>query len=126
MTMKDEEVERVLRRYRPIGPPRERVAPAVSPPTHLRRRVPLWAPAAALFILAVLLHWTATWTYGVLGRDAKSAAQAVREAQIESLALSYGGGDMARVEAARVLSGIDRETAARQPLGAPDPEGVSR
>ena len=57
--MKDEDLEALLREYRPLGPPetlRGAIMAAVLPPrTRLRDRY----PAAAAVILAVIFSWLA-------------------------------------------------------------------
>ena len=57
--MKDEDLEALLRAYRPLGPPEElrgAIIAAVSAP---RPRVRDWYPAAAAVILLVIFSWLA-------------------------------------------------------------------
>ena len=56
--MEDEELETLLRGYRPIGPPpalRRRILHAAIPRTDLRD----WLPVAAAILFAVMFYWLA-------------------------------------------------------------------
>jgi hypothetical protein len=57
--MKDEDLEALLRAYRPLGPPKKlrgAIMAALRPP---RTRLRDWYPAAAAVILAVIFSWLA-------------------------------------------------------------------
>ena len=56
--MKEDDLETLLREYRPIGPPpelRDQILDAAVTPIHLRD----WLPAAAAILLAVMFYWLA-------------------------------------------------------------------
>ncbi len=64
--MNDNELERLLRRYRPAGPEPSLRARILNPP---RRQSPvLWMTAAAVLLVAIALHALASRTYREIAR----------------------------------------------------------
>lgn len=101
--MKDEEdIERLVRRYRPSAPPaalRARVVPAVS------RRRPLlfaWAPSVAATLLIIMFQLLAS---GARSRvAAEIGAQRAHERTVNDLTLRLGGDPLARAEAEALVA----------------------
>jgi len=127
MTLKDDEIERALRRYRPVGPSDALSAHIAAETRRARRgRLLAWLPAAAALAAMMLLHLLASRTYAEISGPAERAAREVRATELESLTAAFGGGDLGRAEAERVLAEVE-ESRAQVPL--PDPslsEGAPR
>ena len=97
--MKDSDVEDLLRRYRPVGPParlRERVV-AASPP----RRIWPWAGAAAALVLSVLSFHAAA-RHELSSADV-GAGSAVAASLTDNLAELLGGDAGAREHAVLIV-----------------------
>lgn len=92
----DEDLERLLQQYRPVGPPaalRTRV---------VRRPLVEWLPAAAALLLAALFYSLAANAR----RDVAAAAAAIeveRERKLSELTRTLGDGVLARDAAERLL-----------------------
>jgi hypothetical protein len=100
--MKDDDLESLLRGYRPLGPPaelRERVVAATMQP----RVWPWVAAAAAVFAATVLLHGAT----GRLVRQSPLAGGPPPSQDVVDLTDALGGGDRARA-AAEIMVGLDR------------------
>lgn len=57
--MKDDELEALLRAYRPLGPPEELRGEIMAAASYPRTRLNDWYPAAAAVILALIFSWLA-------------------------------------------------------------------
>ncbi len=120
----DTELERLLERYRPAGPPaslRERVLQGGRP-----RRSPVsttarWLSAAAAIFVAALLHRQASHTLDAIGRPAAETAARERAAAIDDMTELMGGDDRAR-RAAEQWYEAERMTAAATAPVHPDQE----
>lgn len=88
--MNDQQIEALLRRYRPAGPPpslRDRCLRAATPDDHSTSRASRWAALAAAALVAFALG-----TYRASGGlQPASLAQAPEAAEISALAASMGG-----------------------------------
>ena len=101
-----DDLERALRRYRPVGPP-----PELRGQVTTRRRSSLveWLPAVAAAALVVMLYGRSAHARGELMQRI-AATQVAREAALNDLAISLGGDVQAHQEAER-LSSLGEQTA---------------
>jgi hypothetical protein len=112
MDERDDELETLLRRFRPAGPPaalRARVLAAAHGPS--RRARTFWLSIAAAMTIVTLLHWQVGRLYRGLAEPEIRAAQERRERQIDEVAEAWGGTATARAAAEAAWIEID---AARQ------------
>jgi hypothetical protein len=101
-----DELEDLLRRYRPIGPSPELRHRVVRPPSHWRDWIyPIAAAAAAMTFYAL----TDSTHRRLI--SASSTADAERDAAVADMTEDLGGDDAARLEAERLIRAI--ESAAR-------------
>ena len=128
MDGRDDELERRLREFRPVGPPEElraRVIGAASTSRRGRQWIAWWSVAAAL-CGALLLHWRSGQLYDRLAAAVGEDEAAIRERQIELITQAWGGTTSARVAAESALAEID---VLRESAGAssnPSTEGLSQ
>lgn len=128
--MSDEDVERALGRYRPLGPTpflRQRVlsagvAPArvVGPPAE-PRRWPWLLAAATTIALAIAGHTRASVLHDASAAQVLDSFAREREARVRELSDLLGGGEAARRQAIALVDGWSAGTDA-----APAPAGGSR
>ena len=110
--MTDDDVERLLSRYRPAGPSprlRERVLrvrEAESPGSRI-----WWWTAAAAVIAATALRVATVSTYDAIRTTLLEPSLAARESLVTQLAADLGGGAWAREEADRLVSEAEAEVA---------------
>jgi hypothetical protein len=100
--MNDNELERTLRLYRPVGPPPALRSRVVS---HRDGRVipaSAWMPTAAALLAAVALYWLSAHERAVVRVNLDQAAVA-RAATIELVSRSLGGGTQSRLAAEFVV-----------------------
>ena len=113
----DREIEALLRRYQPAGPPPGLRARIVAPAIEARRTWPWVAAAAALLAATIGLH-ISTSRLGRQMEPSESIDQ--RTAALIELEQSLGGGDEARQVAEQVVRQRDLERALqewRMPVG---------
>jgi hypothetical protein len=97
-----DELEDLLRRYRPGGPPSDLRARVVQPRRHWRE----WLPAAAAAAAAVVFYVLASGMQRGLPRAEGDEA---REAAIAAMTATFGGDDLARLQAERAMNLIEKE-----------------
>ena len=100
--MTDNELERKLRLYRPVGPP-----PALRSRIVNRRSGPViaasaWMPTAAALLAAAALYWLSAHERAIVQRNLDQAAVA-RAANIELVSRSLGGGTQSLLAAELVV-----------------------
>lgn len=105
-----DELDDLLRRYRPSGPPeelRDRVLDA-GRPFQGRRVTRDWIYPIAAAAAAITLYALTDATHRRV-MSATSAAAAEREAAVAAMTADLGGGDIARLEAERLIGAIESE-----------------
>ena len=89
--MNDEEIERKLRRFRIVDPPATLRATIVKTTSGPLVSASAWMPTAAALIAAAVLYWLAAYERAAV-RVSVDQASVAREANIELVARSLGGG----------------------------------
>jgi hypothetical protein len=117
-----DELEDLLQRYRPAGPPaelRDRITSAaerdVAKPFRAAESVQRWLPAAAAALIAVVFSMLANGVRRDVA-DQLGKGELPREAVVSELAASMGGGLLAREEAERLVQ-LDELRARAEPRG---------
>jgi hypothetical protein len=118
--MTGDELETLLSRYQPAGPPealRDRILRSGGLDDRSSR--PLWLAISALAACVVLFVGGASRAYKGLVRPTMEAAGQERAAQIETTAAMLGGGPLGHEQAveALVLAESENQTALQQDLG---------
>ena len=102
------DVENTLRRYRPAGPP-ERLRERLMATTVERRSpLPFWMAAAAALAFGLFMHGMAAQAYRKTWQPLDAARQALRQAQVDDLALKLGGTTEAQLEAEQAVAFQER------------------
>ena len=115
-----DELENLLRRYRPAGPQptfRDRVVHPARP--RWREWLTPAAAAAAAFLFYALTDETHRRVM-----SATSSASAERETAIAEIAAGLGGDETARLEAERLMRAIESADGGGRPQGAVAEEGI--
>jgi hypothetical protein len=111
------DIEQRLRRYRPVGPPRELRVRALEIQPRVARAWPWAAAAAALLAMTIGFQVAAVRPHDAM---AGPHASVEREAAIEELTNMLGGGDEARTAAERAIAMQEADwllRSERQPVG---------
>ena len=102
------DIENALRRYRPAGPP-ERLRGRLMATTVARRSsLPFWMAAAAALTFGLFMHGMASQAYRNAWQPLDAARQALRQEQVDDLALKLGGTTEARFEAEQAVAFQER------------------
>jgi len=102
-----DELEDLLKRYRPSGPPRELRDRCLEVPVHGRRAVREWLLPAAAAAAAVVFYVLASGVQRELLRV--ESDDEAREAAIAAMTADLGGDDLARMQAERVMELMENE-----------------
>lgn len=123
--MKDEDLERRLRRYEPVSPPASLRARIVGGRTNRRRTWPWAAAAAALLAVTV---WLASSAERVMQRiDGNvDVAASQRSVEVEALAEMIEGSENPRALAEWMIERRDADRALESPRQAVGTTGVAR
>jgi hypothetical protein len=100
--MTDDDVERRLRGYRPLGPPPALRARVTALETRRRHPLAAWLAVAAT-LAAIGLHALASRTIDHVVSDADRPYAAARDRALDELTSAFGGDSSARAAAARYL-----------------------
>jgi len=100
------ELEDLLKRYRPSGPPRELRRRSLGVPVDGRRTVREWLLPAAVAVAAVVFYVLAS---GVQRGLLRVEGDEAREAAIAAMTANLGGDDLAHLHAKRVMNMIEKE-----------------
>ena len=116
----DDELESLLRRYEPAGPPASLRSRVIAASVRGPRTWPWAVAAAALVASTVWLHDTTERTV-----NAQTMDSAVTPA-VNVLADLMGGGDEARLTAQRIIAMDEAARLNAQPVGTAGSEGDAR
>jgi ferric-dicitrate binding protein FerR (iron transport regulator) len=100
----DDDIERVLARYRPAGPPATLRARVLAPRQSAVRHLAPWLSIAAALAAAIWLHVLASRTHTRLDDQVTTAYGPPRPVMVDELADALGGDDAARAAAAAYLA----------------------
>lgn len=102
-----DELENLLKRYRPSGPPRELRDRCLGAPVDGRHAVREWLLPAAAAAAAIVFYVLASGVQRELLRvDSSNEA---REAAIAAMTAELGGDELARMQAERVMNRMESE-----------------
>jgi hypothetical protein len=98
--MTDNELEHLLRRYRPAGPHASLRSRVLHQSSSSRRRPVVWVAAAAVIMIAIAFHVLASRTYLEIAKRFETARAADEMAVVERITADLAdagiAGDMAR------------------------------
>ena len=113
-----DDLERVLRRYRPAGPDAALRARVLG--RRNRRRVPaFWWSVAAALLVALVLHVMASRTYERIGHRASEEHQSDREARLDAMMSALGSPILSRDVVWRAVLDEEQRVGQRAIEGAP-------
>ena len=109
--MTGDELEQLLSRYRPVGPPpdlRARILRSAS--ADERVALPIWLAISALAACAVLFVGGASRVYSNAVQAEAAELRQERDAEIATTAVVLGGGNLGREQAVEAITLAERDS----------------